>query len=360
MNNSRIGVGFVGLSATRGWAARGHLPGLALLPEFEVRGLVGATAESAAAAGTKYGIAYTTEKIEDMLARSDIDLVVITVVVPGHRCAIEAALRAGKAVFCEWPLACNLKEAEELAALARSLSLPCFINMQASHSPALKFIADLLADGYVGDVLSTSILGTGGAPWGLDTIENNQRVYQDKRNGATILTIPLGHLLGSLIRLFGTLDDPRTTLAVLKSTVGIRGTDERLEVSSPDQVCVSGRFSRGPIGSIHYRTGAQTSIGMHWEINGTDGCLVVKAPTGHFQYGDVTIDGTSKGANETQRLEIPEKYWSVNGPRTGLGYTVAMAYDMIANDLRNGTSHACCIDDAVVLHRNLHAIEMAA
>jgi len=359
MNKSRIGVGFVGLSATRGWAARGHLPALALLPEFEIRGLVGATAESAAAAGTKYGIAYTTEKIGDMLARSDIDLVVITVVVPGHRSAIEAALRAGKAVFCEWPLACNLKEAEELAALARSLSLPCFVNMQASHSPALKFISDLLAEGYVGEVLSTSVLGTGGSPWGLDTIENNQRVYQDARNGATTLTIPLGHLLGSLIRLFGTLDEARTTLAVRKKTVGIRGTDERLEVSSPDQVCVSGRFSSGPIGSIHYRTGAQTNVGLHWEINGSDGCLVIKAPTGHFQYGDVTIEGSRQGVGEFQRLEIPEKYWIVNGPRSGLGYTVAMTYDMIEKDFRNGTSHACCIEDALLLHKNLHAIEFA-
>ncbi len=87
--------------------------------------MVGASAESAAAAGNKYGITYTTDSIDEMLARSDINLVVITVVVPSHRAAIEAVLRAGKAVFCEWPLACNLKEAEEFAALARSLSVPC-------------------------------------------------------------------------------------------------------------------------------------------------------------------------------------------------------------------------------------------
>ncbi len=80
----------------------------------------------------------------------------------------------------------------------------------------MKFIFDLLAEGYVGQVLSTSILGTGGAPWGLDTIEDKQRVYQDKRNGATVLTIPFGHLLDRLIRLFGTLDEPRTTLVIRK------------------------------------------------------------------------------------------------------------------------------------------------
>lgn len=360
MNSSRIGVGFVGLSATRGWAARGHLPALALLPEFEVRGLVGSSPESAAVAGRKYGIAFTTDQLDEMLARSDIDLVVVTITVPGHRAVIEAALKAGKAVFCEWPLACNLEEAEAVAALSRSLSIPCFVNMQASHSPALGFISDLLAQAYVGEVLSTSVLGTGGSPWGLDTIEANQLIYQNKRNGATLLTIPFGHLLGSLIRLFGTLEDPRTTLAVRKAAVALRDTGEKVSVTSPDQVCISGRFASGPVGNFHYRAAAQTSIGMHWEINGTDGCLVIKAPTGHFQYGDVTIDGMRKGAKEFERLEIPEQYWPVAGPRTGLGYTVATAYDMIRKDMQSGTSHACGIADALVLHRNLHAIEMAA
>ncbi len=87
---------------------------------------------------------------------------------------------------------------------------------------------------------------------------------------------------------------------------------------------------------------------------------MVKALTGHFQYGDVTIDGISKGAKDFKRLEIPESYWPVSGPRVGFGYTVAVAYDMIGKDLHNGTSNVCCIDDALVLHKNLHAIQMSA
>jgi hypothetical protein len=33
---------------------------------------------------------------------------------------------------------------------------------------------------------------------------------------------------------------------------------------------------------------------------------------------------------------------------------------MICKDLRNGTSNACGIDDALVLHKNLQSIELAA
>lgn len=52
----RFGVGFVGLSAMRGWAAQGHVPALAMLDDFEIRGLVASRQMSAAAAAEKYDV----------------------------------------------------------------------------------------------------------------------------------------------------------------------------------------------------------------------------------------------------------------------------------------------------------------
>ena len=49
--DGKLGVGIVGLSAARGWAALAHMPALAMLPDdYEIRGLVGSSPESAAAA----------------------------------------------------------------------------------------------------------------------------------------------------------------------------------------------------------------------------------------------------------------------------------------------------------------------
>ena len=136
MPGSRIGVGIVGLSADRGWAAMAHVPALAMLPEYELRGLVASSAQSARAAAIRLGLAFCSDRLDDLLARPDIDLVVVSVRVQEHRRIVEASLGAGKAVLCEWPLARDLAEAEALAAIAQRASQPCFVNLRARNSPA--------------------------------------------------------------------------------------------------------------------------------------------------------------------------------------------------------------------------------
>jgi len=51
-----IRVGIVGLSANGGWAAEAHVPALAALEGFQLRALSANSAESAHAAGEKYGV----------------------------------------------------------------------------------------------------------------------------------------------------------------------------------------------------------------------------------------------------------------------------------------------------------------
>jgi Oxidoreductase family, NAD-binding Rossmann fold len=55
---------------------------------------------------------------EQLVIQPDIDVVAVTVKVPHHRELVTAALAAGKAVYCEWPLGRHLDEARAMAALA--------------------------------------------------------------------------------------------------------------------------------------------------------------------------------------------------------------------------------------------------
>jgi predicted dehydrogenase len=48
---------------------------------------------------------------EELVMQPDIDVVAVTVKVPHHRELVSAALAAGKAVYCEWPLGRDLHEA---------------------------------------------------------------------------------------------------------------------------------------------------------------------------------------------------------------------------------------------------------
>ena len=104
MPGSRIGVGIVGVSPVRGWAATAHIPALRALPNYELRALSAHTAEAARAAGEAFGVRAVFSDYEEMVSQPDIDVVAVTVKVPHHRELVSAALAAGKAVYCEWPL----------------------------------------------------------------------------------------------------------------------------------------------------------------------------------------------------------------------------------------------------------------
>jgi predicted dehydrogenase len=305
-------------------------------------------------------VPYATDRLEDLLARPDIDLVVVSVRVPEHRCVVEAALRAGKAVLCEWPLARDLAEAEALAAVAEAAARPCFVDLQARSSPAVRFIADLLSRGYVGQVLSTSVIAAAGPPWGGEQVEGSEVLYQARENGATMLTILLGHMLDTLSAMFGALERPRATLAVLRPQVRLAGSDRMIDVTAPDQVCLSGRFTSGVVASLHYRARVQCGTRLHWEINGTSGDVLVQATSGHLQFGRLRILGASASAKDLAGLDVPDAYWPLPGDRSRLAYNVALCYECIGRDLSTGSALAPTIADAVRLHRALAAVELAA
>ena len=63
-----------------------------------------------------------------------------------------AVLRAGKDVFCEWPLGATLAEAEEMADLAREQSLRTAVGLQGRSDPSIRYARTFVAQGYVGEV----------------------------------------------------------------------------------------------------------------------------------------------------------------------------------------------------------------
>src|SRR2546427_8665807 len=101
---SKLGVGIIGVSPVRGWAATAHIPALRALPNYEIRALSAHSAESARAAGQAFGVRKVFSDHEQLVAQRDIDVVAVTVKVPHHRELVSAALAAGKTVYCEWPL----------------------------------------------------------------------------------------------------------------------------------------------------------------------------------------------------------------------------------------------------------------
>ena len=87
----------------------------------------------------------------------------------------------------------GLKEAESLAALAKKKGVLAVTGLQARSAPVVSYVRDLIGQGYVGEVLSTTLIGSG-MGWG-PTVEPFNAYMNDKKNGA-ISAISDGALFG--------------------------------------------------------------------------------------------------------------------------------------------------------------------
>src|SRR2546430_2812213 len=183
---STRGVGIIGVSPVWGWAATAHIPALRALPNYEIRALSARSAESARAAGEAFKVSAAYSDHEQLVKQADVDVVAVTVKAPHHRELVSAALAAGKAVYCEWPLGRDLDEARAMAALAAEQGVRTAVGLQARQSPAIEFVQELLSDGSVGEVLSTTMVGVSGP--GAGVVQPNAYML-DKTNGANVLTI---------------------------------------------------------------------------------------------------------------------------------------------------------------------------
>src|SRR5712691_925748 len=237
---STLGVGIIGVSPVRGWAATAHIPALRALPNYEIRALSAHSAESARAAGEVFGVSAVFSDPTQLVSQPDIDVVAVTVRVPHHGELVSAAIAAGKAVYCEWPLGRDLDDARAMAALAAKNGVRTMVGLQARQAPAIEFVQQLLRDRYVGEVLSTTIVGLS-IPG--DVVGRPNAYMLDKTNGANLLTIPLGHSLDILNYVLGEFAELSAVADVRRPLITIEETAEQIVKTAPDQIAVIGTLT---------------------------------------------------------------------------------------------------------------------
>src|SRR4051812_28482230 len=301
MSESTLGVGIVGVSPVRGWAATAHIPALRALRNYEIRALSGHSAESARAAGEAFGVSAVFSDHEQLVTQPDIDVVAVTVKVPHHRELVAAALAAGKAVYCEWPLGRDLDDAKAMAALAAERRVPSVVGLQGRQAPAVERVSDLLRDGYVGEVLSTTMVGLsipGGA------VAQANAYMLDNSNGANLLTIAVGHSLDTLSYVLGEFADLSAVSDLRRPLIRIEETGEQVVKTAADQIAVIGTLTSGATASIHIREAVAGGSGFLWEINGTDGPLRVTAAAAVPGIFPLTVAG-ARGRSAPAELSAP-------------------------------------------------------
>src|SRR5258707_1083298 len=357
---SKLGVGIVGVSPLRGWAATAHIPALRALPNYEVRALSARSAESARAAGEVFGVSAVFSDHEQLVTQPGIDVVAVTVRVPHHRQLVSAALAAGKAVYCEWPLGRDLDDARAMAALAAGQGARTAVGLQARQAPAIDFARELLSDGYVGEVLSTTMVGLS-VPGGV--VGQPNAYMLDKANGANLLTIAVGHSVDTLNHVLGEFADLSAVSDLRRPLISIEETGEQIAKTAADQIAVIGTLTSGATASIHVREAVAGGTGFLWEINGTGGTLRITADAAYPEIYPLTVAG-AHGQDEPAELAVRAALTQQWFPLTRLArepaHNVGRAYAAFAADIDNGTHSVPDFADAAGRHEVIAAIERSA
>src|SRR5207302_5896489 len=126
-----------------------------------------------------------------------------------------------------------------MAALADEQGVRTVVGLQGRQAPAIEFVEALLRDGYVGEVLSTTMVGLS-TPG--DAVVKANAYMLDDANGANLLTIAVGHSLDTLNYVLGEFVDLSAVSGVRRPLVKIAETGEEVVKTAADQVAVIGNL----------------------------------------------------------------------------------------------------------------------
>ncbi|MDB5801488.1 MAG: oxidoreductase [Rhodocyclales bacterium] len=254
------------------------IPGMLRAGNAELAAIASRDPNKLAECAEKFSLARLHLKYEDLLADPDVDAVYIPLPNSLHKPWTIAALRAGKHVLCEKPLALNATEAREMAAVSHDTGKLLMEAFMYRYTDRMRQVRDLLDSGVLGP---------------LRHINASFRFFLDRPN-----TIKAQPELGG-----GALYDvgcyPVSLLGMITGEVPVR-CQATAEFEQGVDVNLSAllQYDDGLIANIH--CGFNAHGRMHAEIIGTLGTLEVPDtfldPAGELRLH--TKDGTRSIAIE--------------------------------------------------------------
>jgi len=294
-----------------------------------------------------------------LAADPNVDIVAVSVNVPGHLEAIEPALKAKKDVFVEWPLARNLKEAEHVTSLAKENGVRTMVGLQARQNPSIVKAKEMVEANELGTILGTTMTA-----YGMIFGDSFQQAFAYAllvENGANLLTIPAGHAMDAMCWVLGEMSDLQATLGNLRPTLDLIDDSGKVfgegQKTAHDMVAVTGHLANGGgVVCVNYKGGMSPAgiPGFSWVISGTKGTLVLDGGMGHVQMWQPKISFVKAG--QGAKLEdIAVEHIGTDYSYTGgdFSYAVGKAWEAFAG---KGEGTVTTFEDALVRHRMIDAI----
>lgn len=272
-----IGVGLVG----SGFMGRSHALALAiasvafdppLRPRLEL--LADRDQETAARAARAFGFSRATGDWRELVADPAVDLVSITTPNVLHHPIAMAAIAAGKAVWCEKPLAPTVAEALAMAEAAEKAGVPTFVGFNYLKNPLVRTARELVRSGELGEITrfrgihAEDYMSDPAVPW-------SWRL--DPANGGGAIADLGSHIVAMARFLVGPVAEVAGDVTTLVPERPVApGSSEKRRVEVDDEARALVRFENGAVGTLEANWAA-TGRKMHlaFEITGTKGAIVL-------------------------------------------------------------------------------------
>ena len=297
MSEDTIRVGIVGAGAN---TRRHHVPGLKVQPGVELAAVANRSRESSERAVEEHGISRAADHWQDIIADKSIDAVFIGTWPYMHAPITIATLEAGKHVLCEARMAMNASEAHAMLRAARARPELIAQIVPAPHTLAFdQTINELIADGYIGDLVAIDAQITGGSDFPQWDSPLHWRHDQDL-SGSNIMS--MGIWYEAMMRWVGTATTVHAVgQAVVKHRVD--GTGRRIAMAIPDHVDILCRMEQGGQMRMSISTVLGLASGTDVRLYGTEGTIRLAEEGGKF-----ALSSGRRGDSALQPVDIkPEK-----------------------------------------------------
>jgi len=280
LNVAMIGYKFMGKAHSNAYRQVQRMMNPAVEPVMKL--LVGRTPEAVQAAAAEFGWDKTETNFKKAVRRKDIDIVDVCTPNDMHLDVVLAALRAGKHVFCEKPLAMNLKDALKMAQTAEDAGVKHMVNFNYRFCPAVSLAKQLIDEGRIGRVfhwrtcyLQDWIIDpTFPLVWRLDKNVAGSGSHGDLN----------AHLIDLALWLVGDISEVNATMETFvkrrpmqaQTTGGLSAAAGQGfgDVTVDDAVIALARFDNGALGTFEAtRFAAGHKNDLFFEINGDKGSL---------------------------------------------------------------------------------------
>jgi predicted dehydrogenase/threonine dehydrogenase-like Zn-dependent dehydrogenase len=229
--DGRLGVGFVGAG---NFATASLIPPLKKIPAVDLTGVATSSGLSAKGVADKFEFAYTASGIEQILDDPATQTVFIATRHNLHHSLAALALRAGRAVFVEKPLALDRAGLREVVDAARSSGGQLLVGFNRRFAPLARQLRACV-EGRVGPAVVHYRVNAGFVP--------RQHWTQDRVEGG-------GRIIGEACHFIDFVQYITGALPVSVAATAVRSGNER--ETDADSVAITIALSDGSLGSILY------------------------------------------------------------------------------------------------------------